>query len=236
MADPLKPTVPNRALEDAMAAALASVERFEKQRVAADDAPAPPGSDAPAGPEPPVPVATATIEADGSRTQTPVSAEAELKDQLLRLAADFDNYRKRAARQMEETRKFGTEKLLVDLLLVLDNFDRALDHAKSENGPLIQGVRMVAKQLTDTLAQHGVVGFTSRGEPFDPERHEAIAQMPSEDQPPGSVLEEVVKGYMIHDRLLRAAQVVVAAAPAKAPAAAAATADGKNRGGGTPAN
>jgi molecular chaperone GrpE len=252
-----KPPVPSRVLEDAMADALAAVERVEKQRSgeeaeskpAASPAP-PPGSAGqesapvtievevpPAGPTEPATAEEEAPQGGGAKVAQAgkgSATEAELRDQLIRLAADFDNYRKRATRQMEETRKFGSEAVLATLLPVIDNFDRALAHAKEDSSPLIQGVRMVAKQLIDVAAQHGVKGFQSLGQVFDPERHEAVGQAPTSDHPPGSILEEVVKGYMIHDRLLRAAQVVVAAAPAAATGEGQKTDGGKTGGGGAP--
>ena len=116
---------------------------------------------------------------------------------------------------MEEARRFGAEKVLYDLLAVVDNLERALTHAEGDTSPMVEGVRMVTKQFLDVLAQHGVQGFDSLGQPFDPERHEAMGQAPAGDRAPGTILEEMLKGYFLHDRLLRPAQVIVAAAPAQ---------------------
>ncbi len=162
-------------------------------------------------------------EGEGSAAAGPVPQDAvlekeqelaSLRDQLLRLAADFDNFRKRTRREQEDIRRYGIETLLTDILPVLDNFDRALAHTAGEQNPLVQGVRMVAKQFHDVLGRYGVQSFTSVGDRFDPERHEAVGQMPGGDVEPGTVLEEAQKGYMLHDRLLRPARVVVAAAVA----------------------
>ena len=142
-----------------------------------------------------------------------VQREAEVRDQLLRLAADFDNFRKRMRREQDDLRRYGVEYLATDLLEVLDNFNRALDHSGTESkNPVVEGIRMVAKQLGDILARHGVSSFESVGQVFDPERHEAIGQIPVADQAVGTVINEAQKGYLLHDRLLRPAKVVVAGA------------------------
>jgi molecular chaperone GrpE len=140
---------------------------------------------------------------------------AALRDQMLRLAADFDNYRKRAMREQQEVREYGNTNLLNDVLPVLDNLERALAHAEGDNQPLVQGVRLVVKQFVDVLTRYGVTGFPSVGVPFDPERHEAVAQLPTADQAPGTILEELQRGYMLRERLLRPSRVVVAAPAAK---------------------
>ncbi|MBN1959836.1 MAG: nucleotide exchange factor GrpE [Deltaproteobacteria bacterium] len=138
---------------------------------------------------------------------------AALREQLLRLAADFDNYRKRTTREQQEIREYGVTQLLQDILPVLDNFDRALYHTENDNNPVIDGIRLVSKQLIDTLARHGVQSFVSLGESFDPERHEAIAQLAVSSEQAGTIVEELQKGYMLRARLLRPAKVVVAIAP-----------------------
>jgi molecular chaperone GrpE len=183
-----------RAVDDA----LRSVEKIENQTSAGNGDSAP-SEAAPAAPTEPV---------------GPSAAEelAVAKDQLLRLAADFDNYRKRARREKEEYQKVANERLLRDVLPVADNLDRALAHAAADN-PVVAGVRMVSKQLLDILAGYGVRPFDSLGKQFNPEMHEALSQAPAGDAQPGSVLEEIERGYTLHDRLLRPAKVVVAAAP-----------------------
>jgi len=138
---------------------------------------------------------------------------AGLRDQLLRLAADFDNYRKRATREQQEVREYGTNNVLNEVLPVLDNLDRALAHSEGDKSPVVAGVRLVVKQFHDVLSRFGVTSFASVGVPFDPERHEAVAQLPTGEHKPGTIVEELQKGYMLRDRLLRPARVVVAAAP-----------------------
>lgn len=160
----------------------------------------------------------AGLEAQLAEAQAELEARTEeiaaLRDQMLRLAADFDNYRKRSMREMDEARKFGIERLARELLPILDNFDRALAHAQDSRDPVIEGVKMVARQFHDVLGSFGVKAFSAKDEMFDPERHEAISQAVVPGVEPGTVIEEAQRGYMIHDRLLRAAKVMIAAAPA----------------------
>ena len=143
------------------------------------------------------------------------AAEAERdesKNRLLRTAADLENFRKRAAREREDMRKYGIDKVVLELLPVIDNLDRALEHAeKSESGisSIIDGVRMVYRQFVTSLEKHGVSSFDARGEAFDPTRHEAIQQIDSADHDANTVLEQYQKGYFLHDRLIRPALVAV---------------------------
>ena len=133
-------------------------------------------------------------------------------ERLLRSAAEFENFKKRATREKEDASKFGNEKLLKDFLPVMDNLERALDHAEQHDlKQVIEGVRLVQKLFESTLARHGVVGFSAVGKPFDPAFHEALMQQES-DEAPNTVLSEMAKGYKLHDRLVRPAAVVVAKA------------------------
>lgn len=138
-------------------------------------------------------------------------------DLYLRARADLDNYRKRAQREKEDVVRFGQENLLRDLLPVIDNLERAVNHARDESDEgegLLAGVEMTLSQFRKTLERAGVVGFQALGEPFDPSRHEAMGHMESADQPPNTVIQELQKGYLLNDRLLRPALVMVAKAPA----------------------
>lgn len=133
----------------------------------------------------------------------------ELKNQLLRLGADFENYRKRSQREIDQARRFGIEKLLGDLLPVLDAVDRALEFVGDSHEPFAEGVRLIARQAADVLARHGVKGFASVGQPFDPTLHEAVGIDSAQGAAPGLVLQEHQRGYLLHDRLLRPARVIV---------------------------
>jgi molecular chaperone GrpE len=127
---------------------------------------------------------------------------------LRQTKADFDNYQKRAAREAETERKFAQRSLALEIIPALDNLDRFLASVKEET-ELTKVVSMVQKQLLDGLARQGVKRIESEGQAFDPNRHEAIMQQPS-DQPAGTVLMEVEAGYLYHDRVLRPAKVIVA--------------------------
>jgi molecular chaperone GrpE len=133
-------------------------------------------------------------------------------DLLQRTQADFDNYQKRNRRELELERKYALTPLARDLLPVLDNFERALA-AVSEENSLTQGVRMVRSQLLDILRRHHIVPIECQGHPFDPNKHEAMMEEPTADQPPGTVLRVLEPGFLYHDRVLRPAKVVVAKAP-----------------------
>ena len=135
------------------------------------------------------------------------------KDRLLRTAADYENFRRRTAKEKQDLERFGSEKVLRDFLPVIDNLERALGHVAEGEGDtsgLREGVEMVVKQFQQALEKQGVTGFDSAGEMFDPELHEAIQQVDSEEHPTGTIVTEFQRGYHIHDRLLRPALVVVA--------------------------
>jgi molecular chaperone GrpE len=137
-------------------------------------------------------------------------------ERLLRSAAEFENFKKRAIKEKEDQQKFGSEKLLKDFLPVMDNLERALDHAE-QHDQMVEGVRLVQKLFATTLAKYGVVGFSAVGKPFDPAFHEALMQQES-DEPPGTVVSEMARGYKLNDRLARPAAVVVAKPRTSAPA------------------
>ena len=138
-------------------------------------------------------------------------AECEqLKDQQLRLRAEFDNYRKRMLRELDQARFSATANLIRLLLPVVDNLERALAHAAEEDG-LAVGVRMVHKQLADLFAAEGLVPIEARGQVFDPNLHDALSMTPSEEVEAGIVLEEFERGYKLKDQVLRPAKVIVSA-------------------------
>ena len=149
-------------------------------------------------------------------------------ERLLRTAAEFDNFKKRAVKEKEDIQRFGIERLLKDFLPVMDNLERALDHAEQHDlAQVIEGVRLVQKLFETTLAKHGVIGFSALGKPFDPALHEALMQQES-DEPAGTVVSEMARGYKLNDRLVRPAAVVVA--KPRTPAQAAPATDGEGGG------
>ena len=124
--------------------------------------------------------------------------------------ADFDNFRKRTARDRDDLVQFAAEGVVKDVLATVDNLARALDGAKERaDDPFVKGVRLVYDGLLKTLADHGATPLDSVGEPFDTNYHEAIAQMPSEDVAAGLVMDEVQRGWLLHGKPLRPAKVVV---------------------------
>jgi molecular chaperone GrpE len=151
-------------------------------------------------------------------------------ERTMRAAADLENFKKRAQKEKEEVQKFGSEKLLKDLLPVLDNLDRAMEAAaKSTDFASFQkGVAMTRKSFEDTLGRHGVKSFSAKGQVFDPRLHEAMQQVETAEVPPGNVAFEVLRGYYLNERLVRPALVAVARAPAPPPEPVAATAETKS--------
>ncbi len=136
-----------------------------------------------------------------------------LKDQLLRARAEFDNYRKRTARENEQMRARAAQDLIGDLLPVLDNLERAVAHADGASGGLAEGVEMVLRQLSDALGRHGVKAIEAVGEPFDPSVHEAVMRKASETHPADVVVEEFQRGYRLGTFVLRPSKVVVSGGP-----------------------
>jgi len=137
-------------------------------------------------------------------------AEPDWKDMYARTLADFDNYRKRAVRDREELVKFATSEAVKDMIPTADNLALALDQAKDKaDDPFVKGVQLAYDGFLKALKDHGAEPFDSVGEVLDPNRHEAIATLPSETVEEGMISTEVKKGWMLNGRLLRAAQVVV---------------------------
>lgn len=148
-----------------------------------------------------------------------LAAAEKARDEYLDLArqvrADFENYQKRSQRDLATERRFAQEPLARDLLPALDNLDRALEAAEKggEGGALAKGVAMVRTQLLDALRRHGVTRVEAQGQPFDPNQHEAVMQQPSAEAPAQTVLQVLEQGYMLHERVLRPARVIVAMPP-----------------------
>lgn len=146
------------------------------------------------------------------------AAKAQLyQEQLLRTAADLDNYKKRAARERQEAIKFANESLLEKFIPVLDNFEMALAAAGAQNTSvqsLQAGISMIQQQLRAAMTDAGLEEIDATGKPFDPNLHEAISQQETADAPEGQVVQQVRRGYKLRERLLRPASVIVAKKPA----------------------
>lgn len=151
-----------------------------------------------------------TVEEELAAAHANVEA-AEAK--VLRTLAEFDNFRRRSAREMAAAETRGAASVMADLLDVVDNFDRALEHAGDDvPAAFLQGMQMVVQGLHAALDKRGVSRMKTEGERFDPERHEALTSQPSADVAPNTVLQEIQAGYVMEDRVLRPAKVIVAAA------------------------
>jgi molecular chaperone GrpE len=139
------------------------------------------------------------------------------RDLALRSQADFDNYKKRSAREKEEAIKYANSLLLERLVGIIDNFELGLAAAKEQgtDSPIYSGMVLVQKQLNDLLAENGLQSIEAEGETFDPNQHEAIAHEPSDQFPEGIVVRQTRRGYRFKDRLLRPAKVVVSSGPVK---------------------
>ncbi len=156
----------------------------------------------------------AQLEESFARARETSDRLKEEHERLLRNAAEFENFKKRAQKEKEDIQKFGGERMLRDFLPVADNLERALDHAEEHALPqVLEGVKLVQKQFDAALAKHGVTGFSAVGKIFDPNLHEALMQQES-DAPPNTVISEMARGYKLNDRLIRPAAVVVAKAKA----------------------
>jgi molecular chaperone GrpE len=140
---------------------------------------------------------------------------ASLRDRWLRAEAEIHNVRRRLQREAEESRRSAEERVLLELIAALDDVERAIEAAAAAGAPAswIDGVRLTARRLTETLGRYGVPVIDPAGEPFDPRFHEAMLETPSDDVPAGHVLQVVLRGWRRHDRALRAARVVVARPP-----------------------
>jgi molecular chaperone GrpE len=220
--------------QDVIDEALKSVERRARGDASAPEAaPASAPPEAPASAPAPAPASVSSAAAPPSAVPddelATLKAELELStargremmqklkdehERMLRAAADLDNFKKRAAKEKEEIQKFGVERLLKDLIPVYDNFDRALEHARepSDFDSLKKGVEMIRRLFEDTLGKHGVKSFSSKGEPFDPTKHEAMKAEVTDAVPPNQVLAEVLKGFTLNERLVRPALVIVSRA------------------------
>jgi molecular chaperone GrpE len=137
----------------------------------------------------------------------------ETYDRLLRASAEFDNYKKRSSREMEEFRKFANQSLIKEMLSVVDNLELAMNSTnghKTIDKDLLQGLEMTHKEILKVFEKFNVKPIDAKGQPFDPTFHEAVMQEETNDSPKNTITNELQRGYMIHDRLLRPSMVVVA--------------------------
>jgi len=134
-----------------------------------------------------------------------------LLDKYLRIYADFENYKKRVSRDLEESNKYANERLLKEFLSVVDNLERAIFHTKDLREPtrILEGLELILKQCLEVMGKFGVSSFESHLQPFDPSKHEAMSEMQSDDHEDGTVIEEIQRGYRLNDRILRPAMVIV---------------------------
>lgn len=202
VSDPKQPSEKSE-LEEAMSEAVEAVEKRQTQGESATN----PGPKS-------LEDVKAELEAVIEKTKQDV---ADVKDKWLRAAADLENYRKRAAREREDVVRFANERLLKDLLPVLDDLDRSLAAVSASDGAafeqILEGVKMVQRKFLTQLEKNGVTTFESTGKVFDPLLHEAVQQVPSSEIPPGGVVQELRRGYMLNGRLLRPAMVAVSIGP-----------------------
>jgi molecular chaperone GrpE len=156
-------------------------------------------------------VAESAEEAEPSPLELVTAERDRLKDQLLRVAADFDNFRKRSRKDVEQAERRGKEEILRELLPVIDNLERAVEAARgaTEVDGIVQGVEMVLKLFEDTASRIGLERIESVGERFDPSLHDAFQQQESDEHPPGTIMAQYQAGYRLGDRLIRPATVVV---------------------------
>lgn len=138
------------------------------------------------------------------------AAAQESKDRFLRLAAEYDNFRRRVQREKEQYSAEAIERFATDLLAVLDDFDRALALTPDADGAVIEGLRLTERKLRAMLSRHGIECVDPAGQKFDPKFHEAIQRVPAGDKAPGTVVSVFEKGYTLKGRLLRPARVQVA--------------------------
>lgn len=207
--------IPTEIMEDA----VRSVERNKAASANAGEVPVEVSEDAGGageqGGSPEVESLRAQLELSQEKSRETMDRLKEAHERMLRAAADLENYKKRAQREKEEIQKFGVEKLVKDLLPVLDNLDRALAAAQADD-PLVAGVTLVRSAFEQVLGRYGVKAFSAMGQPFDPSVHEALMQVQTADQPPGTVVAEHARGFTLNDRLVRPALVGVSVAPAGA--------------------
>jgi len=153
-----------------------------------------------------------------NRCETAEQESRQHYERLLRVSADFENFKKRSFRETDDFRKYANELLLLELLTVVDNLERAIQSTNSEKnavGCVIEGVEMTLKALLKIFERFSVKLIEAVGKPFDPNFHQAMMQEASDSHPENTIIREFQKGYMLHDRLLRPSMVVVSKGPGK---------------------
>jgi molecular chaperone GrpE len=148
-----------------------------------------------------------------AETASLVKDLAEMRDRYVRLMADFENFKKRALKEQSELLKYQGERVIVDLLEVLDNLELALNHSSADAEKLKTGLEMIKKMFVERLGKWDVRGESGVGAAFDPQRHSAISRVPSAEAKPGTIVGELKKAYFYKDKLIRPGEVVVAAEP-----------------------
>jgi molecular chaperone GrpE len=158
-----------------------------------------------------LPVDTENPEPTPAAPTAPENETEKYKDLYLRTLADFDNFRKRAAREKEDAIRFANAAFLERMIPVMDNFELGLEAARSATDPkaVLDGLNMVRRQMEDFLRNHGVEPVEAHGVAFDPNLHEAVAHQPHPETPEGHVVRQLRKGYKLRDRLIRPASVMV---------------------------
>lgn len=150
---------------------------------------------------------------EAPREEAPKKDEVDYKAKFFYAAAELDNYRKRMEKEKESILKYGNEKVLSDLVEVVDNFERTIDMLKGDEDPkvknIVTGIDMVRKQFLETLSKHGLSAVESVGHDFDPNQHEALAQEYVEGKKPNEVIKEFQRGYKLNGRLIRPSKVIV---------------------------
>ena len=160
----------------------------------------------------------AAEQSDGQDEMASIQADLDrFRDLAMRSQADFENYKKRCAREKEEAIKYANKSLLEKLVSIVDHFELGLEAARGvgEKSPIYSGMSLVLKQLQDLLAENGLQPIDAVGQEFDPNLHEAIAHEPSDGVPEGTVIRQTRRGYRFKDRLLRPSAVVVSSGPKK---------------------
>jgi molecular chaperone GrpE len=197
---------------DELAAALREAEQAVDQREA-EEAGAPGDVSGHSADKMTIEILSQELQSLKAEHEEALASNTETEDKLLRLTAEFDNFRRRTLKEKQDTFKYGHQNLVKDLLGAVDNLERAVAHGgENQDGDyqiLLQGVELVQRELMGALGKHGVQSIDAAGKIFDPAFHEAMAQVPNPDLPANTVIDVLQTGYVLSDRMLRPARVVV---------------------------